>query len=244
MSRNRKKGGAVKVTHDHHPYNSIDEQLELEAESFGMMSKITFPTPLVKWRGTAEQAQKHALNGGQVSMFFDFSAPLPRSTGTQHHINLGIDISRASKQITYCFAIGHQPSTKRVLLRKVHFDIETDHSASEPKPMSHLQVDGGFPPALTQFGYRAEDYESHITVIEKPRIPCHPPAFALLAHWALLEYQSTEPAIAAFLKSNQQWMACVLAAEKAVLGKYFRHIHDSLETWGQAGDSFLTKCYR
>lgn len=227
---------------DHHPYNSIADQLQVEIESLQLMQTLAFPTALVTWQPRLGEALRQAKNTSNIAQLFHFVAPLPRNEQNEHCVHLGIDINRTKAKITYCLVIGHRPNGKPTILRKVHFDIETVPE-TEPKPIGHFQFDGGWPKGLEQFGYDQVAYEQSVTQVEKPRIPCLPPTFALLAHWAFLEYQSTIPDLKKFIHSPA-WISCIRKTERAVLAKYFEHGHDATTTERAPVQSYLTGCYR
>lgn len=225
---------------------SISELLAVEAESLTKMMTLRWPQPLMRWREKVGEAAKQAKNQGSLDthVWFEARDPRAKASDPSHFIELGAQIAPgASSLVTYFFAVGEQsgPST-RTGLRKLHFDLEYSENATEPKPRSHLQVAGRFPSALGKVGYDKTAFDILKPALDKPRVPCLPQSFALLAHLALLEYYSTDPSLEKFVRSPE-WLSVVTIAENRVLKPYFEHGWDWLSSVEKAKKSFLTGSY-
>jgi hypothetical protein len=222
---------------------SASELLEVEAESLTKMMTLRWPSPLALWRQKVSEAATQAKNQGLLNTHVWFKARDPRANAT-HFIELGVQITPGNHPlVTYFFAIGQQSGlSTREGLRKLHFDLEYSFGVREAKPRSHLQIAGRFPAPLGEVGYETNAFDHLRPDLDKPRVPCLPESFALLAHLALLEYHSTDPSLEKFVHSPE-WLRVVTAAESEVLKPYFEHGQHWLTSAAMAKCSFLSDSY-
>jgi len=216
----------VKKSQEHTCYLKAAELLAHETASLQHMATAPWPPNLSWWKGTLLAASRQAKNAGTLDAHVWFEARDPRS-GAQEppfFIELGAKIVVSTNPIvTYFFAVGTsagQDSSRRGL-RKFHFDLDVIPSASEPKPAMHMQLAGRTPACLAR--HYAENAFDHLhPQLDKPRLPCLPKSFALLAHLALLEYHVTDDRLSAFLH-DPHWISVVKASELALLRPHFEY---------------------
>lgn len=217
--------------------HTVDEQLLFEVESFQHLREITWPTPLSAWNWQIHQTVKQCSQG-VVRDRFTFEAYGPRaSADIKDIVTLGMCIDPAEALISYSMLIARD----RTILRRIHFDIE--HTPQdEPKPRCHMHV-GGRLDVAEEAMYDLLLYQAdHLPGEDKPRIPCLPPSFVLLTHWALLEYQHSDPEIGGFI-SDAAWLNRVRFAELAILHRYFDRGHAHITRHHHYGESYLTGSY-
>ena len=159
-------------------------------------------------------------------MKVQFDATVPRTQGqVLHKIYLGLEILPQRHLVTYCVAICDRAHEPHRIIQKFHFDVET-MPQFERKPICHLQLGGGIPPWLEH--YKTDEFDTADARCEKPRIPCLPPSFALLANWILMEYEHVED-IHDFIR-RPDWISGVRDAETLTWKKYFQHGNDHFGT--------------
>lgn len=220
---------------------------EFEKRSLSLMVTMPWwPRALSHWKNSIIDAQRQAANNGILNAYVSFEATNPRvePQESMHCIELGVQIvTRDKPLVTYFFAIGKKDSTnKKRGLRKVHFDLEYSSNGTEPKPMVHLQIAGGFPPVLSNAGYDSSAFDHLNPTLEKPRVPCLPPSFALLAHLAFLEYHCNDLELTKFIKSSH-WLSVVTQAEKAILKPFYHHGNSWLDSSKREKQSLLSCFY-
>jgi hypothetical protein len=222
-----------------------DVLLEFEAVSLAQMATLPWPRKLSLWKDLVIRYAREARNTGALNAHFSFEAEDPRAKANSepHQVELGVQIALAQQPlVTYFFAIGQKNGNARTGLRKIHFDLESTPGGKEPKPGVHFQIAGRSPPVLMAAGYESSAFDHLIPDLDKPRIPCLPPSFALLAHVALLEYHSTDAALAKFVQSSH-WIKVVTTAENSVLLPYFDYGHTWLNSAEKSKASLLTGFY-
>jgi hypothetical protein len=210
------------------------------------MAKMNWPANLSLWKSEIAKAARDAKNQASFHMAVSFQAPAPRASvdDPPHDIHLGAQVLLENPPIaTYSLMIGqkHEASKPRVL-RRMHFDLQEEPDTHEPKPILHLHVAGPSLPALARAGYDDAAFEHLLPWLEKPRIPCLPQSFALLAHFALLEYHSTDQRLAAFV-SSPSWLTVVTEAESEVLKPFFSHGNCWLTSARRKAASLLSVFY-
>jgi hypothetical protein len=215
----------IKKVEDEEYVLSAPKLLEYEIGFLQKMAIISWPSELSEWKRTFLQASKTAENSKSLNLHISFRAADPRAAAaaSMHYIELGGEISGGTHpQISYFFAIGCDESGGyREGLRKLHFDVDPVFSDIEPKPIVHIQFPGRMSPKLVQAGYKTDAFDLLHPKLDKPRIPSIPTSFALLVHWAFLEYHMTDPKIGALIAAPE-WLSIVNAAEKQFLTPYFR----------------------
>jgi hypothetical protein len=220
------------------------ELLEFEGKSLEKMFKLAWPRSLSLWKNEIIKAAREVRSSATLCTHVAFDASDPRS-GKLHEIVLGANINLAKPPhlATYFFAIGGKDDNdKRIILRKVHFDLQNSKGSNEPKPTLHLQVAGGPSPALLERGYEEAAFSHLEPAFEKPRVPCLPQCFALLVHTALLEYHSTDDNLRKFVQSSG-WLSIVRNAEEVVLKPFFEYGHQRFVSAAKGSGSLLNYFY-
>ena len=184
-------------------------------------------------------------NEGLLDAYVWFEAHDPRA-GTNdptHFIELGAHIVLGTQPVvTYFFAIGEAAdNVGRSGLRKMHFDLDALANSAEPKPAMHLQLAGRTPPSLSSL-YAKDAFDHLKPKLDKPRVPCLPKSFALLAHIALLEYHSTDDSLKNFL-FDSKWISIVKASEEALLKPHFGYCRDWFVQARNESHSLLSHFY-
>jgi len=218
------------------------ELLALEVDSLDRMATLQFPRPLSRWKQKIGESARSAKSSKTLNLHLSFEAPAPRggSRDPYHIIELGVQIK--PPLVTYCIAIGRSEADKKRLMRKFHFDIDNEHSESEPKPRMHIQTGGRLYDALISEGYFVASFERMLPDVDKPRIPSLPQSFALMAHCAFLEYQGRENSIKSFITTSS-WIKVVTESEKKVLKPFFEYAINWLSSSQTNVRSFLSNCY-
>lgn len=209
---------------------SPQELLEHEVRLLERMGRVRWPTSLSDWGRRFLGAAQRAKTQSVLNLHVSFRAKDPRAKEGEalHCVELGALISLSEAPIaTYFLALGQDSGNgSRRGLRKFHFDLDPIFQAEEPKPTLHLQYPGRNCPALREAGYNDTAFDELDPKLDKPRIPSLPTCFALLAHWALLEYHVTDERIESFI-SSRDWLSVVTAAECEVLTPFLAY----LSTW-------------
>jgi hypothetical protein len=216
-----------------------------EADSLQQMAIAPWPVKLSWWKQTLLSASKRAKNEGLLDAYVWFEAHDPRASADAppHFIELGAQILLGNQPlVTYFFAIGESDCDGgRCGLRKMHFDLDTTVKSAEPTPAMHLQLAGRTPPCLSSF-YTENAFDHLKPKLDKPRVPCLPKSFALLAHLALLEYHSTDENLKNFL-FDSKWISIVRASEQALLKPHFGYCRDWFEQSENRSRSLLSHFY-
>ena len=222
-------------------YITVDDLLAHEVSSLKQMATTPWPTTLSWWRTKLSEEAQRASTQGNLDLHLWFEAPAPRASKAAplHSIELGARICRASGSlVTYFFAIGEIRAGKRHGLRKLDFDRDFGINSQEPKPRMHSQISGRMSPSLAE-RYTAASFANMLLKVDKPRIACLPKSFALLAHLAFLEYQSTDAGIKK-LVSDPKWLTVVRTAEARVLQPHFEYCSKWMR---RESESLLTHFY-
>jgi hypothetical protein len=217
-------------------YITVNDLLSHEVESLKHMATVPWPSELSSWRATLNNAAQSASTQGGLNLHLWFEAPAPRAARNApfHCIELGAQIVPSQGSlVTYFFAIGQTRAGQRSGLRKIDFDMDFSSQTQEPKPAMHSQISGRMPPSLRK-RYDPPGFDNMVPSMDKPRIACLPKSFALLAHLAFLEYQSTHAGISN-LVSDPKWLSVVKAAEQRILKPHF----DYCAGWMQRGTHSL-----
>jgi hypothetical protein len=242
LPRDRK---AVKRQRETTCFITPDDLLAHEADSLQQMAVAPWPARLTWWKQTLLAASKRAKNEGVLDAYVWFEAHDPRASANDpnHFIELGAQILPGNPPlISYFFAIGESDTNSgRCGLRKLHFDLNVSSESAEPKPGMHVQLAGRTPPCLSPF-YAAGAFEHLKPKLDKPRVPCLPKSFALVAHLALLEYQTTDESLKTFL-SDSKWISIVKASEEALLKPHFGYCCDWLARAENESRSLLSHFY-
>jgi hypothetical protein len=227
--------GAQRTNRQPSCYITVNDLLLHEVASLKHMATVPWPHEL-SWQASLINAAQSASTQGELNLHLWFEAPAPRASRDApfHCIELGAQIipSRGSL-VTYFFAIGELHGDQRRGLRKIDFDMDFSSHTPEPKPAMHSQISGRMSPSLGQ-RYNPPGFDNMIPAMDKPRIVCLPKSFALLAHLAFLEYQSTHAGISN-LVSDPKWLSVVKAAEQRILKPHFDYCAD----WMQRGTHSL-----
>lgn len=223
-------------------YITVDELLAHEVSSLKRMATTPWPTALSWWQTELSAEARRANTQGQLDLHLWFEAPEPRAaqSAPQHSVELGAQILPAQGPlVTYYLAIGRMGEDGKYQgLRKLDFDRDFGINSQEPKPAMHSQISGRMCPALAE-RYSVDSFSNMLPRLDKPRIACLPKSFALLAHLAFLEYQSTDAGIKK-LVSDPTWLSVVRAAEEKILQPHF----DYCLSWMRRGSgSLLTHFY-
>ncbi len=216
-----------------------------EANSLQQMAIAPWPAKLSWWKQTLLSASNRAKNEGLLDAYVWFEAHDPRASVDDplHFIELGAQIVPGNQPlVSYFFAIGVSGSgSGRCGLRKMHFDLDTSTQSAEPKPTMHLQLAGQTPSCLSSW-YPQNAFDHLKPKLDKPRVPCLPKSFALLAHLALLEYHSTDESLQHFL-FDPKWISIVKKSEQALLKPHFGYCCDWFAHAGNESRSLLSHFY-
>jgi len=217
-------------------YVTVDGLLSHEVDSLNHMATVPWPADFWAWQIELQKAARAASNQGSLNLHLWFEAPAPRAArdAPHHSIELGAQILPGQAPlVTYFFAIGSLHNGQRTGLRKLDFDMDLTPRTQEPKPTMHSQISGRMSPSLGQ-RYGPPGFDNMVPSLDKPRIVCLPKSFALLAHLAFLEYQSTHAGISNLI-SDSKWLSVVKNAEQKILKPHI----DYCASWMQRGEESL-----